>query len=517
MRLAIETREARKLTDRLHAWKLDIPRFVHEVFRVTPDPWQREVFEAFPRHQRVALVACSNPGKTFVEAMIAWNYLATREQSQIAATAVSRPNLKANLWKEMAYWHGRSPLLRALFDVGTERIAARGFEKTWFMDARAWNRDSTPEEQGKVLAGLHAPYLLFILDEAGGIPTAVSRVAENALGDASCKEAHVLIAGNPIELSGALYEAAVERRSRWWVKEISGDPDDPNRAPRVSLDWAREQIEDLGRESAYVQAYVLGKFPTSATDALVSLNQFDKAFERWDARDGLAIEPRTLGVDVARHGSDRTVVWPRAGDLAYFPRLGDRDLWWQGQDTTYTAGRVVEIANAWAGTIEAAKRLPIYVDDIGVGGGVTDQILSAGYRGIGVNVGASPTSDEEHMHANLKSQISLDVQERFRRGLIAIDPEVKRRTSLVAEGSAMKVSYSAGRRKVEGKDEYKRRTGRSTDFWDAFMLAFTPLEAVQTPEERFHALLEEEVLRVRGERAAAEKAEAESPARVRRT
>jgi len=37
---------------------------VRECLGVTPDPWQDDVLEAFPKHQRLAMKACNGPGKT---------------------------------------------------------------------------------------------------------------------------------------------------------------------------------------------------------------------------------------------------------------------------------------------------------------------------------------------------------------------------------------------------------------------------------------------------------------------
>jgi phage terminase large subunit len=42
------------------------------------------------------------------------------------------------------------------------------------------------------------------------------------------------------------------------VIEITGDPDDPKRSPRVSGQWAREQIEKYGRENPWVLVNVFG-------------------------------------------------------------------------------------------------------------------------------------------------------------------------------------------------------------------------------------------------------------------
>lgn len=474
MRLAIAATDAARLSERMRTtWRHEPQRMVRELFGATPDPWQDRFFEAFPARRRHAAVTCTSSGKTFVEAMLAWNLLLTRPHCQGKATSMTEDNLRDNLWKELAVWYGRSPLLRELFEVRGERIVARGYEKTWFLSAATWNRSATAEEQGEVLAGLHAPYVFFLLDEAGGIPRAVVRKAENVLADATCEEAHVVMMGNPLDQSSALGDAAIDRAELWDPVFITGDPDDPERAPRVSMEWAREQIDSLGRDNPEVQVFVLGRFPSSDSDALVTIAQFEQAFGRWGLEAELATlakAPKTLGVDVASGGGDRTVVFPRAGDFLGPLEVKGERTWWTGKRPIESASRIIEIAKAWAGKDTEPKKMPIYVDDTGIGEGVTDQLRAKGYNARAVVV-ESRAGDADR-HANLKSEIGIRVQERFREGRIAIHPSVKRGTTLMAEGSSLKVRFSGGRRRVEGKQEYKRRTGRSTDFWDAFMLAF---------------------------------------------
>src|SRR5579864_157198 len=90
--------------DNLTRWRKSPVLFVREILGVTPDPWQVDVLNAFPNHQRLAMKACKGPGKTAVEAWLAWNFLLTRKQPKIAATAITGDNLADNLWAEMAKW-----------------------------------------------------------------------------------------------------------------------------------------------------------------------------------------------------------------------------------------------------------------------------------------------------------------------------------------------------------------------------------------------------------------------------
>src|SRR5947208_314137 len=223
--------------DLLRAWKLDPRRFVREVFGVVPDGWQDEVLAAFPRNQRLAMKACKGPGKTAVLAWLAWNFLATRPGAKMAATSITGENLADNLWAEMAKWQARDRFLRSGFEWTKSRIFAREAPETWFMSARSFARTADRSMQGDTLAGLHADCVMFILDEAGGIPDAVMASAEAALS--SCKEGHIVQAGNPTHLEGPLWRACTSERRLWYVAEITGDPDDPRRSTRVRPEWAR--------------------------------------------------------------------------------------------------------------------------------------------------------------------------------------------------------------------------------------------------------------------------------------
>ena len=84
------------------------------------------------------------------------------------------------------------------------------------MSARTWSKSADTQQQADTLAGLHADYLLFLLDESGGIPESVMATAEAGL--ASGVETKLVQAGNPTSISGPLYRACVQDRALWWVK-----------------------------------------------------------------------------------------------------------------------------------------------------------------------------------------------------------------------------------------------------------------------------------------------------------
>ena len=226
--------------DKIKTWRENPSIFVREVLRATPDPWQDEILKIFPYNQRIALCASKGPGKSSLLSWLAWNFLLTRPSPKIAATSISGDNLRDGLWTEMAKWRENSPILKELFVWQKERIFLKESPETWWMSARQWSKSADPNSLGNTLAGLHADYIMFELDEAGGMPDAIMASAEAALS--SCKEGHIVIAGNPTHLEGPLFRACkTGERGMWYVKEISSDPDDPVRSPRVSIQWQRNK------------------------------------------------------------------------------------------------------------------------------------------------------------------------------------------------------------------------------------------------------------------------------------
>jgi hypothetical protein len=101
-------------------------------------------------------------------------------------------------------------------------------------DARPWAKSAGQTQLGNTLAGLHADYMLFLLDASGGIRPAILASAESALS--SCKEGSIIQPGNTNSIDGALYRACSRQRHLWRIVPISGDPGDPMHSTRVSVE-----------------------------------------------------------------------------------------------------------------------------------------------------------------------------------------------------------------------------------------------------------------------------------------
>jgi len=431
-------------------WREHHSQFVREVFGVEPDAWQAEILEAFPSNPRLAMKACKGPGKTCVLAWLAWNFLLTRPHPKVAATSITSDNLSDGLWTEMAKWQKKSPLLVAAFTWTKTRIFAKEHPETWWMSARTWPRTASREQQADTLAGLHAEYLLFILDEAGGIPDAVMAAAEAGLSTGT--EAHLLIAGNPTHLEGPLYRAVSSERKLWYVVEITGDPDDPKRASRVSEQWARDQIEKYGRENPWVLVNVFGRFPPSSLNALLGPDEVKDAMARQLAAGSYEHAAKILGIDVARQGDDRSVIFPRQGLMARRPTI------LRVPDGYQVAGRVAIEADLWGAD-------SLMVDGTGGwGAGVIDALRSMNRTSVDVQFSGAPLDARFY---NKRAEIWWLMAEWVKHG-----GQLPDEPDLVGELTTPQYSFKGDKILIESKDQVKDRLGRSPDMADGLAVTF---------------------------------------------
>ena len=157
-------KDAAKLIGR---WADDAVSFVRECLQAEPDAWQEETLRALNTNMRVAMKACKGPGKSALLAWIILWFLATRPHPKIAATSISGDNLSDNLWTELAKWMRRSSFLSDTFTWTKTRVFAKDHPETWWASARTWPHSADAQQQADTLAGLHADYILFVLDEVG--------------------------------------------------------------------------------------------------------------------------------------------------------------------------------------------------------------------------------------------------------------------------------------------------------------------------------------------------------------
>lgn len=167
-----------------------------------------------------------------------------------------------------------------------------------------------------------------------------------------------------------------------------------------------------------------------------------------------------MGVDVARFGDDRSVIYVRRGRDA----RSIAPIIMQGVDTMTLSARIME-------EIDRLHPDGVFVDEGGVGGGVVDRLRQMGYSVIGVNFGgkADRQIDGVPKTANKRGQIWATMREWLKSGGAIPDSR-----DLEMDLTGPLYSYDANNAIVlERKSDMKKRGIRSSDIADALALSFS--------------------------------------------
>jgi phage terminase large subunit len=437
--------------DKVIAYRMKPSRMVEELFghalKNGIDEWQRQVLDDFPTNPRQAMACCKGPGKTTVLAWLGWNFLLTRKFPRVKAVSITGQNLKDNLWAEMAKWQRESPMLTALFDLNADRIFLQAAPDTWYMARATFQQSANAEELGQTLAGTWSEHVLFLIDEAGGVPVPVMRTAEAAL-QREGTEGHIVMAGNTTATDGCLYEAIVTRRHMWKPYEVTADPDDPRRTSRIDIEYCRQQIKEFGRDNPFVMINILAKFPTQGVNQLISADQVRECIGRHLHQKAYDYAPKIIGADIADMGDDRTVFFPRQG-LAYFKPTVLRNM-----DPVFIAGHLGQLCTSWG-----AQSIQMDASG-GYGAGPIAILRDQGFTVLPVYGSGEPL---DRKFFNKRSECMWNACENIKMGA-SLPSECD---ELVGELAAITYGYKGDRIILEPKALIKARIGRSPDLADA--------------------------------------------------
>jgi phage terminase large subunit len=444
-------------------WRSDPVLFVRENFEVELDGWQEDTLAKLSGHdpqsrRRLAMKACTGPGKSALLAWIGWHRLTCfgekgEHPKGAALSGEGRDNLMDTLWAELAKWQSRSRFLMRAFTWNKERVYAKHHPETWFLSARSYAKDADTEAIGRALSGLHSKFPFILLDEIGDMPISVGQKAEQIFTGGAV-DALIAAAGNPTSTSGLLYYVATTARQLWELITITADPADPKRTSRVTIEHAQEMIDLHGRDNPWVMTTILGLFPPSGINTLLGAEEVMAAMERTVTHDDIAGVAKRIGIDVARFGNDRTVLFPRQGLQAFRPVV------MRNATGPQIAARVAVAKRKWGSEHELIDMTG------GYGASAYDHLVLANI--IPVDVNSSERADEPKRYFNKRAEMWWEMAQWVKRG--GCLPKSAR--ELVAELVTPTYTLKDGKVLLEPKDFVKKKLGRSPDMADALALTF---------------------------------------------
>jgi len=236
-------------------------------------------------------------------------------------------------------------------------------------------------------------------------------------------------------------------------------PGDNKHLPKSYIETLKASF---GHRPELLQAYLYGSW-----DAFEGANQV--ILSSWLPR---AIgKPTLLGgkvisCDVARFGDDKTIINVLDGSniLERF-ELG--------------YSRTTDVSDMLTDLSRRHNNCQIVVDEIGVGGGVIDELHKNGRRVIPFNSSNKAIDDEKFY--NLRAEAWWELGQHFAQGEVGCDEMT---VNLRGELIAPTYCFRNGKILIEPKEKIKERIGRSTDEADCYVMGVWAVKRVQ-PEVQY--------------------------------
>lgn len=433
--------------------------------------YQQDVLANLPAKRRVAVRGPHGLGKSTTSAICVLWFALTRDAAgvdwKVATTAGAWRQLERYLWPEIKKWAKRihwDKLGRPPLDERSELLSLN-------LKLKHGTAFAVASSNAELIEGVHADSVLYIFDESKAISADTFEAAEGAFSGANPQgglpEAFALAASTPGEPNGTFYDIHARRPGLedWWPRHVTLT--EAIAAGRVAEGWAEQRRRQWGETSAAYNNRVLGEFHSSDEDGVIPLGWIEAAMDRWRAWDEagrpLPTEGlKVVGVDVARSGTDKTVLALRHGDLITELRKTARE------DTMQTAGRV-------KGILDATEGMTAVIDVIGIGAGVVDRLREQRMPVDGFNASEGTKrrdSSGELGFVNQRAAAWWQLRELLdpaSASEIVLPPDDLLLGDLTAPHWRV---ASGGRIQVESKDDIKKRIGRSTDDGDAVVMAF---------------------------------------------
>lgn len=423
--------------------------------RLKAELWskQTEIVVSVRDNRNTAVHSCHSAGKSFTAAAVACWWIDSHPPGTafVVTSAPTGDQVKAILWREIGRMHKAAGL------PGRTNLTE------WYINSELVALGRKPNDyEPTAFQGIHAIYILIILDEACGIPPmlwdATSTLASNEAG-------RVLAIGNPDDPNGQF--SRVCGSPAWNVIHISAF-DTPNftgepvselvRQSLISKSWVDEKRVEWGEESALYSSKVLGQFPRDSESGVIPLSMVERCREN-ELAPGLPVE---LGVDIGA-GGDETVVTPRRGAKAGVPWRTRHD------DPMRCVGEIV-------GWIHESGAVRLKIDVIGVGWGVAGRLQELRDEGVHqcevMKVNVAEKSSQPKRFLNKRAELWWDVGRENSRLRSWDLSEIDDGTVAELTAHEYEIVDSSGKIKVQSKDDVRKKLGRSPDSADSLLLAF---------------------------------------------
>lgn len=279
------------------------------------EPWEKqiEVMESVRDNKATACASGHKTGKSRLAASIGlWQYSSFAD-ARVIMTSTTGRQVNQILWRELRMLVARAGRCvackaqdpdqhfiprpcphSALIDGELADLAMTGLKSVDFREVVGFTA-----KEAEAVAGISGSRLLYICDEASGIP----QVIFDAIGGNMAGGGKKLLLGNPTRNEGEFFDA-FHGKSKFYVSFTISSEDTPNAIAGYEVipglagrEWIEEKREEWGANSALFKIRVLGEFAIGEDGRIFSTHRILEAEQRWDETE--AAGRLYIGIDPA--------------------------------------------------------------------------------------------------------------------------------------------------------------------------------------------------------------------------
>ena len=455
----------------------------------------RLVIDSVWNNKRTSVRACHGVSKTMVAASIAVAFFNLYKNAIVITTAPTNRQVELLLWKEIrSIYSKNNNFLRG--ECMTMKIKTK--TDSYVVGFSTDKADS--------IEGFHAPHILWILDEAKGLPQWIYDAIEGSMTGGTARVLEISTT------DGADQQCPLRRHQtnqrKFWkciklssfdspfvgVKEFPQFSQHVNKdlfkygKPETGREWPKElenkiqivtsaEIKDkkdlwFENETGMWETKILGDFSSEGSDNVIPLKWVESAVNaEVDEGDGITC----YGFDVARMGNDKCVLTEKEGKTVKPQKI------WGKKKIPWSVGKIMA---------ETELNEIVKVDACGLGSGAFDDLAEEGHAVIGLDSAANAFDTVKFK--NLRAEMWWNAREIFQRqfeegNVISIpdDPE------LIMDLTGLQYKpLTSGQYLMEAKDQYKKRLNRSPDKGDSCVYC---LYEPPVMEDEFYSELAEDM------------------------
>lgn len=354
-------------------YRNDPVRFCREILGVEPWSAQTLLLEAVRDNDRVACKSGHKIGKSRAAAIVAFWFFCSFPNARVVMSSTTARQVDAILWREVRMVHRESgrcldckaqllenPNARipkpcahsSLIEGELAERAASGLKTDDFREIVGFTA-----KQAEAVAGISGAHVLYIVDEASGVPREIFEAIEgNRAGNAK-----LLLLGNPTKNEGEFFDA-FNGKSQFYVGLTVSSESTPNALSGQDIipglagkRWIDEKKEEWGENSPQYLIRVKGEFALNEGGKIFSVHTIVQSEQRWE--DTPAEGRLYIGLDPAGERG-------KGDEIIYCVRRGLRALYFHATRGLDEAGHLA-VALQLVKQYKLPRETPVIVVDRG--------------------------------------------------------------------------------------------------------------------------------------------------------